>query len=113
MQVRWINDPVVRRDGILGRGWRAVETRAGSRSQPRESEDASSGGDGLRLTETAKRAKRSRATNGEIFWLLRNGNLPKGMPTWAALPEPMRWRIIACRKSLGPATPSAADTKPN
>ena len=44
------------------------------------------------------------ATDGEIFWLLRNGNLPKGMPTWAALPEPMRWQIIAFVKSLGPAT---------
>jgi mono/diheme cytochrome c family protein len=58
-----------------------------------------------------------RATDGEIFWLLRNGNLPKGMPTWAALPEPMRWQIIAYIKSLGPArpaaAPSAADTKPN
>jgi len=42
------------------------------------------------------------ATDGEIFWLLKNGNLPKGMPTWAALPEPMRWQIIAYVKSLGP-----------
>jgi len=41
------------------------------------------------------------ATDGEIFWLLKNGNLPKGMPTWASLPEPMRWQIIAYVKSLG------------
>lgn len=41
------------------------------------------------------------ATDGEIFWLLKNGNLPKGMPTWAALPEPMRWQVIAYVKSLG------------
>ena len=57
------------------------------------------------------------ATDGEIFWLLRNGNLPKGMPTWATLPEPMRWQIIVYIKSLGSTTsvsaPSAADTKPN
>jgi len=43
------------------------------------------------------------ATDGEIFWLLKNGNLRKGMPTWASLPEPMRWQIIAFVKSLGPA----------
>jgi mono/diheme cytochrome c family protein len=43
------------------------------------------------------------ATDGEIFWLLKNGNLGKGMPTWAALPEPMRWQIIAYVKSLGVA----------
>jgi mono/diheme cytochrome c family protein len=45
------------------------------------------------------------ATDGEIFWLLRNGNLPKGMPTWAALPEPMRWQVITYVKSIGPEKP--------
>ena len=49
------------------------------------------------------------ATDGEIFWLLKNGNLGKGMPTWAALPEPMRWQIIAYLKSLGPDAPAEAD----
>lgn len=57
------------------------------------------------------------ATDGEIFWLLRNGNLPRGMPTWAALPEPMRWQIITYIKSLGSTAPAAAataaDSKPN
>jgi mono/diheme cytochrome c family protein len=48
------------------------------------------------------------ATDGEIFWLLRNGNLPKGMPTWSALPEPMRWQIIAYVKSLGHAAQATA-----
>ena len=43
------------------------------------------------------------ATDGEIFWLLKNGNLQKGMPTWAALPEPMRWQIVTFIKSLGPS----------
>lgn len=51
------------------------------------------------------------ATDGEIFWLLKNGNLPKGMPTWAALPEPMRWQIIAYVKSLGFATQSAGSSE--
>ena len=43
------------------------------------------------------------ATDGEIFWLLRNGYLKKGMPSWSALPEPMRWQVIAYVKSLGVA----------
>jgi mono/diheme cytochrome c family protein len=47
------------------------------------------------------------ATDGEIFWLLKNGNLPKGMPTWATIPEPMRWQVIAFVKSLGPAGDAA------
>lgn len=41
------------------------------------------------------------ATDGEIFWLLRNGNLGKGMPTWVKLPEDTRWQVIAYVKSLG------------
>jgi mono/diheme cytochrome c family protein len=76
-------------------------------------EDAS--GRGKRPSLRSERVQQ--ATDGEIFWLLRNGNLPKGMPTWAALPEPMRWQIIAYLKSLGTtaaaSAPSAADSKPN
>ena len=41
------------------------------------------------------------ATDGEIFWLLRNGALRQGMPSWSSLPEPLRWQIIAFVKSLG------------
>jgi mono/diheme cytochrome c family protein len=41
------------------------------------------------------------ATEGELFWMLRNGSLRRGMPSWSALPEPSRWQIIAYVKSLG------------
>ena len=55
------------------------------------------------------------AKDGEIFWLLRNGNLSKGMPSWSALPEPSRWQLITYIKSLGiapapGAAPNAAAT---
>ncbi len=43
------------------------------------------------------------ATDGEISWLLKNGNLSRGMPTWSALPEPSRWQIVTYIKSLGPS----------
>src|SRR5277367_1433454 len=33
------------------------------------------------------------ATDCEIAWLLKNGNLAGGMPSWSALPEPTRWQI--------------------
>ena len=48
------------------------------------------------------------ATPGDIFWLLKNGNLRRGMPTWSAMPEPSRWQIIAYLKSLGPAAGPAS-----
>jgi mono/diheme cytochrome c family protein len=41
------------------------------------------------------------ATDGEIFWLLKNGNVSRGMPRWSGIPEPTRWQIVAYVKSLG------------
>lgn len=51
------------------------------------------------------------ATEGDIFWLLYNGNLRRGMPTWSAVPEPSRWQIIAYVKNLGPASGAATAVK--
>jgi mono/diheme cytochrome c family protein len=48
-----------------------------------------------------------RATDGEIFWLLRNGDLRHGMPSWSSIPEPSRWQIISYVKSLGESTAGA------
>ena len=50
------------------------------------------------------------ATDGEIAWLLRNGNLGHGMPSWSAIPEPSRWQIIAYVKSLGPTDGGSSAT---
>jgi mono/diheme cytochrome c family protein len=40
------------------------------------------------------------ATPGELFWLLTNGSLKNGMPSWSRLPEPQRWQLITYLKSL-------------
>lgn len=34
------------------------------------------------------------ASPGALFWILRNGALHRGMPSFAHLPEPQRWQII-------------------
>jgi mono/diheme cytochrome c family protein len=49
------------------------------------------------------------AKDGELFWMLKNGNLAKGMPTWANLPEPMRWQLVTYLKSLGASAGEAAN----
>ena len=36
----------------------------------------------------------SKTPAGSIFWVLRNGSLNRGMPSFAHLPEPQRWQII-------------------
>ncbi|HZR56756.1 MAG TPA: c-type cytochrome [Terriglobales bacterium] len=41
------------------------------------------------------------ATDGDIHWLLVNGNMRKGMPSWAKLPDQQLWQVIAYVKSLG------------
>lgn len=35
------------------------------------------------------------AAPGALFWVLRNGFLKRGMPSFAHLPEARRWQIIA------------------
>jgi mono/diheme cytochrome c family protein len=61
------------------------------------------GGDALgrRKRPSLRTGEVQRATDGEIFWLLKNGYLSKGMPSWSSLPEPSRWQIITYVKSLG------------
>jgi mono/diheme cytochrome c family protein len=34
------------------------------------------------------------AQPGALFWVLQNGSLHRGMPSFAHLPEPQRWQII-------------------
>lgn len=40
------------------------------------------------------------ATPGELFWLLTNGSLKNGMPSWSRIPEAQRWQVISFLKSL-------------
>lgn len=40
------------------------------------------------------------ATSGDLHWLLFNGNMKKGMPSWAKLPDPQLWQVIAYVKTL-------------
>jgi mono/diheme cytochrome c family protein len=40
------------------------------------------------------------ASDGELEWLLRNGSLKRGMPSWSRIPEQQRWQLVAFLKSL-------------
>lgn len=44
------------------------------------------------------------ATDGDLAWLLKSGDVYRGMPRWSGLPEQERWQIIAYIRSLGPST---------
>ena len=40
------------------------------------------------------------ATVGDLHWLLVNGYMKKGMPSWAKLPDPQIWQVVSYLKSL-------------
>jgi len=40
------------------------------------------------------------ATDGDLHWLLRNGSMAYGMPSWAKLGDPQIWQVIMYVKSL-------------
>jgi mono/diheme cytochrome c family protein len=40
------------------------------------------------------------AAPGELFWILTNGVIGRGMPAWSKLPEPQRWQIISYLRSF-------------
>jgi mono/diheme cytochrome c family protein len=58
-------------------------------------------GTGRRNKPSIRVSRVQHATDGELFWLLKNGSQKKGMPTWSSLPEPTRWQVIAFVKSMG------------
>lgn len=41
------------------------------------------------------------ATEGDLHWLLVNGNMRRGMPSWSKLGDPQIWQVIRYVKSLG------------
>ena len=40
------------------------------------------------------------ATEGDLHWLLKNGSMGYGMPTWAKLGDPQIWQVVTYLKSL-------------
>lgn len=40
------------------------------------------------------------ATPGSLFWVLRNGSLGAGMPSFSHLPDQQRWQVVTYLKSL-------------
>jgi mono/diheme cytochrome c family protein len=40
------------------------------------------------------------ASEGDLHWLLVNGNMRKGMPSWSKLGDPQIWQVIAYVRSL-------------
>ena len=57
-------------------------------------------GEGIGKAPALVSAPLSGLSDGTLFWVLRNGSLWRGMPSFAHLPEPERWQIVTYVQSL-------------
>ena len=57
-------------------------------------------GGGTRIAPALASPAVRRTTPGAIFWVLRNGSLRRGMPSFAHLPDQQRWQIVTYLKTL-------------
>jgi mono/diheme cytochrome c family protein len=64
-----------------------------------ECHKADAQGDG-RKKPSLKTDRIRTATDGDIEWFLRQGDLGHGMPSWSSLPEAQRWQLIAYLRSI-------------
>ena len=44
----------------------------------------------------------SDASEGDVHWLLVNGNVRRGMPSWSKLPDQQLWQLVSYLRSLKP-----------
>jgi mono/diheme cytochrome c family protein len=70
------------------------------------------GGEGTRRGPRLANPQMQRSTPGEIFWILTNGLVRHGMPSWSRLPEQQRWQIVSFLKSLNGDQTSERSTSP-
>jgi mono/diheme cytochrome c family protein len=75
--------------------------RAGAKLFSREcaSCHGENGGGGLGKAPPLRQKEIYDGPPGALFWVLRNGSLRRGMPSFAHLPEAQRWQIITWLKA--------------
>jgi mono/diheme cytochrome c family protein len=59
------------------------------------------------------RAEVYHAPSGVLFWVLRNGSLHSGMPSFAHLPELQRWQIITFLRGFDDRRHQQSGAPPN
>lgn len=40
------------------------------------------------------------ASDGDLEWFLRQGDIAHGMPSWSSLPQTQRWQLVAYLRSI-------------
>jgi mono/diheme cytochrome c family protein len=60
---------------------------------------ANAGGDGHKRPSLRNEDLRM-ATDGDIEWFLRQGDLAHGMPSWSSIPTEQRWQLVVYLRSI-------------
>ncbi len=60
---------------------------------------ANAEGDGRKHPALRSQSIRT-ASDGDLEWFLRQGDLRHGMPSWSSLPQAQRWQVIAYLRSI-------------
>lgn len=56
--------------------------------------------EGKRSRPSLRSERVRNATDGDLAWILKNGDVFKGMPRWGGLPEQERWQIVTYIRTL-------------
>jgi mono/diheme cytochrome c family protein len=56
--------------------------------------------EGTRRAPSLSNDEMRHATPGDIYWILTNGMLRQGMPSWSQIPPPQRWQIASFLRSI-------------
>jgi mono/diheme cytochrome c family protein len=70
------------------------------------------GGEGTRRAPPLSNPQMQNATPGEVFWIVTNGLVRHGMPSWSRLPEQQRWQIVSFLRSLNDQQAPGRSTTP-
>lgn len=98
--------------------WEGIPARDHARSNPLAGQDeaihagavvyrdhcqqchkANAEGDGKKHPPLRSQPIRS-ASDGDLEWFLRQGDLRRGMPSWSSLPVAQRWQLVAYLRSI-------------
>jgi mono/diheme cytochrome c family protein len=58
------------------------------------------GADGIGKAPSLRQRTVAQAPPGALYWIIENGAIFHGMPSFAHLPEPQRWQIVTFLQSL-------------
>lgn len=78
-----------------------VNAKAGAKLYRRECAAChGQNGEGSGWAPALNTSRVRKAPPGSLFWVLRNGSIWEGMPSFSHLPEPQMWQIITYLKTL-------------